>query len=310
MKRQTSWVYYLSQYSIKICKFLTLFYLNQIKRIYNAAMTSIEFIKMHGLGNDFVIFDLRAQNMKLSSQVVKEIARRRTGVGCDQLISIEVSKNINKDAKIRIWNADGGEVEACGNAMRCVGYLLLKEGKKTEIVLETPAGDIKVTGNNADRVSVDMGVPRTHWSEIPLAEEYDTLCIDISEGELKNPVGVSMGNPHVVFFVNDVDSIDLDKLGPKIEFHPLFPSRVNVGISEVLGNNQIRLRVWERGVGITNACGTAACAAVVAGVRRKVVLRNTTVNLDGGSLEIEWRSSDNRVIMTGPVSSSFRGSLI
>ena len=278
--------------------------------MYNGIMSSIDFIKMHGLGNDFVILDLRKQNLEISNRAVKSIANRRTGVGCDQLIAIEEPKKSENDVRLRIWNADGGEVGACGNAMRCVGHLILKETNKVEIVIETVSGIIKVNSKKEGKLSVDMGPPRIHWNEIPLATECDTLSLDIAINGLKDPVGVSMGNPHVVFFVEDICAVDLDKIGPQIENHPLFPARVNVGIAKILDNNQLRLRVWERGVGITNACGTGACAAVVAGVRRNLISRSVSVNLDGGILEIEWQSSNNRVIMTGPVSTSFQGTLV
>jgi diaminopimelate epimerase len=278
--------------------------------MYNGIMSSIDFIKMHGLGNDFVIIDLRKQKLEISNRAVKSIANRRTGVGCDQLIAIEEPKKSENDVRLRIWNADGGEVGACGNAMRCVGHLILKETNKVEIAIETVSGIIKVNSKKEGKLSVDMGPPRIHWNEIPLATECDTLSLDITINGLKDPVGVSMGNPHVVFFVEDICAVDLDKIGPQIENHPLFPARVNVGIAKILDNNQLRLRVWERGVGITNACGTGACAAVVAGVRRNLISRSVSVNLDGGILEIEWQSSNNRVIMTGPVSKSFQGTLI
>ena len=185
---------------------------------------SIDFIKMHGLGNDFVIIDLRKQNLEISNRAVKSIANRRTGVGCDQLIAIEEPKKSENDVRLRIWNADGGEVGACGNAMRCVGHLILKETNKVEIAIETVSGIIKVNSKKEGKLSVDMGPPRIHWNEIPLATECDTLSLDITINGLKDPVGVSMGNPHVVFFVEDICAVDLDKIGPEIENHPLVGS--------------------------------------------------------------------------------------
>ena len=272
-------------------------------------MSGLEFTKMHGLGNDFVILDLRARPLALSTRAVQAIARRRTGVGCDQLIAIDAPESEGVDAAMRIWNADGGEVDACGNATRCVGYMLLRETGKPEVVIETAAGRLAVTGQREERISVDMGEPRLEWADIPLAREMDTLSLDLVKGPLAAPVAVNMGNPHAVFFVDDADAIDLATLGPELEHDPLFPERANIGVAEVRDDIAIRLRVWERGVGLTQACGTGACAAVVAGVRRGLLQRLVTVTLDGGDLEIEWRPSDNRVIMSGAVATSFTGTL-
>jgi len=273
-------------------------------------MSNIEFIKMHGLGNDFVIFDLRDQKMTLSARAVSSIANRRTGVGCDQVIAIETSDKLNIDAAIRIWNADGGEVDACGNAVRCVGSLLLKATGNDQVIIETAERSIKVSGQRNESICVDMGEPQFGWTEIPLAKDLDTLSLDISAGELINPVAISMGNPHAVFFVTDTEAIDLNLLGPDLECHPIFPKRANISIVEIQDFTNIRMRVWERGVGITSACGTGACAAVVAGVRRGLISRSVSVTLDGGKMQVEWRLSDNRVIMVGPVKSSFRGLLL
>tara|TARA_Y100001970_G_scaffold216812_1_gene265426 strand:- start:18004 stop:18825 length:822 start_codon:yes stop_codon:yes gene_type:complete len=273
-------------------------------------MDGINFIKMHGLGNDFVILDLRAQNLDLSKKAVRVLSERRTGIGFDQLITIQKAKSSQIDASIRIWNADGGEVFACGNAVRCVGYLLLLETGKDKVKIETEADILDVMGKDQSRIMVNMGEPKLDWSDIPLSVETDTLSLDISVEGLNNPVCVSMGNPHAVFFVDQLDDIDLESIGPKIEHHKIFPERANVSLVKIKNLDDISLRVWERGVGVTSACGTAACAAVVAGVRRGFLSRSVSVNLDGGSLEIEWRSLDNHVIMTGPVATSFRGTLV
>jgi len=272
-------------------------------------MSGLDFIKMHGLGNDFVILDLRARPLELSTRAVQAIARRRTGVGCDQLIAIDAPGDGSSDAAMRIWNADGGEVEACGNATRCVGYLLLRETGKSEVAIETGAGVLVASGHGEERISVDMGMPRLGWADIPLAREMDTASLDLVQGPLKNPVAVNMGNPHAVFFVEDADAVDLATLGPLLEHDDLFPERANIGVAEIHDDAAIRLRVWERGVGLTQACGTGACAAVVAGVRRGLSGRAAIVTLDGGELEIEWRASDSHVIMAGPVRSSFSGTL-
>jgi len=272
-------------------------------------MSGLDFIKMHGLGNDFVILDLRARPLDISTRAVQAIARRRTGVGCDQLIAIDAPVDGSSDAAMRIWNADGGEVDACGNATRCVGYLLLRETGKPEVAIETGAGVLVASGHGEDRISVDMGMPRLDWADIPLAREMDTASLDLVQGPLKNPVAVNMGNPHAVFFVEDADAVDLAALGPVLEHDDLFPERANIGVAEIHDDAAVRLRVWERGVGLTQACGTGACAAIVAGVQRGLLGRAAIVTLDGGELEVEWRASDNHVIMAGPVGSSFSGTL-
>jgi len=262
-------------------------------------MTTLPFRKMHGLGNDFVVLDARARAIALTPERARALADRKFGIGCDQLISLEPSDKA--DAFMRIHNADGGEVEACGNATRCIARLLMDEAGRDRVVVETVVGLLDCRAAGA-RVAVDMGPARLDWREIPLARAMDTLHLDL-DGD---PVGVNVGNPHAVFFVPDAEAIDVAARGPAIEHHPLFPARVNVEFASVLAPDRIRMRVWERGVGITRACGTGACATLVAAARRGLTGRKATVTLDGGDLLIEWRQ-DGHVVMTGPVAESFRG---
>ncbi|MEX2451591.1 MAG: diaminopimelate epimerase [Rhodospirillales bacterium] len=265
----------------------------------------LAFVKMHGLGNDFVVLDGRARAIALTSDQARAIADRHLGVGCDQVIVIEPARNGAADAFMRIRNADGGEVAACGNASRCVAAMIMHETGRDTARLETAAGLLEARAHG-DQITVDMGPAKLDWRDIPLAEEADTLHLKFSRGDLRDPVAVSMGNPHAVFFVADAEAIDLATLGPEIEHHPFFPERTNVEAAHVLARDKIRLRVWERGAGITQACGTGACAALVAAHRRGLTERKASVILDGGPLEIEWRE-DGHVLMTGPVSTSFSG---
>ena len=230
------------------------------------------------------------------------------GIGFDQMIIIDSAKTQETDAFMRIYNSDGSEVGACGNATRCVVKLLIRELKKPSVVLETKSTVLKaeMIENN---VSVDMGKANLEWKEIPLSCEESTLSLPISTEGLKNPVAVNIGNPHAVFFVKDAENVDLEALGPEIENHSLFSEQTNVEVVEVLSPSKIRMRVWERGVGITQACGTGACAAVVAGVRRGLTERRVTVILDGGALDIEWRESDGHVLMTGDATEVYRGEI-
>ncbi len=271
---------------------------------YIASMTDLAFIKMHGLGNDFVVLDARTAPIDLGTDQIRAIADRKFGVGCDQLITLEPSDKA--DLFMRIHNADGIEVEACGNATRCIGALLAAETGRATASVDTVAGLLITTAVATDRVTVDMGPARLDWREIPLAREMDTLHVDFAHGGLNDPVAVNMGNPHLVFFVDDVAAVDLERLGPEIEHHELFPDRINVNIAQVRGPGDIRHRVWERGVGITRACGTGACATLVAASRRGHTDRAATIELDGGPLDIAWRE-DGHVLMTGATATSFRG---
>lgn len=236
----------------------------------------IPFRKMHGLGNDFVVIDARETPVAMTPRRAAALADRRTGVGCDQLIVLEPSQLA--DVRMRIFNNDGGEVEACGNASRAVGLLL---GGTNAI--ETLGGLIRSEAGE-DGVTVDMGLPRFGWQEIPLSYAMDTLELPLGWEELENPVGVNVGNPHAVFFVPDADAVDLERLGPIIENDAVFPERVNVNVASVVGPDHLKLRVWERGAGLTRACGTGACATAVAAMRRKLTGRKVRVDLPGGPL--------------------------
>jgi diaminopimelate epimerase len=277
------------------------------------------FLKMNGLGNDFVVIEGRSQPFAPTPAQVRALARRdQGGVGCDQLIAIEPSTTPRDqggaDAFMRIWNADGDEVSACGNATRCVAWLLMEASGRDEAVVETRAGRLAATRAGPKVIAVDMGPPRLDWRDIPLAEEMDTKGIELAVGpptapRLHTPGCVSMGNPHVVFFVPDAEAAPVKSVGPLIEHHPLFPEGVNVGFCEVRDRTHLRLKVWERGAGQTLACGTGACAALAAAARRGLCDRSAEVELDGGVLHIEWRESDGHVIMTGPVELEFTGRL-
>jgi diaminopimelate epimerase len=266
------------------------------------------FLKMNGAGNDFAVVDARSQPFAPEPAQVRAIASRAGPSGCDQLIAIEPSDTA--DAFMRIWNNEGGQVDACGNATRCVGWLLLEEGASDAASIETNAGLLRVERAGHLQVRVDMGEPRLEWYQIPLAHPVDTVSLDITaEPNLAMPGAVNMGNPHMVFFVTDVEALPIESIGPSLEHHPLYPERANVGFAEIKSKNRIRLRVFERGAGLTQACGTGACAAVVAGIRRGLLDRKVTVIADGGELVIDWRESDNHVLMTGPVELEFSGAL-
>lgn len=270
--------------------------------------TGRPFIKMHGLGNDFVILDARSHALALTPEQVVAISDRNTGIGCDQLIVIEAARNRVSDAWMTIYNPDGSQSGACGNATRCVAWLLMEGSGTDKVVIETVAGLLDAERRGPLLVAVDMGPARLDWRDIPLASAVDTLHLPVSAGQLNDPVGVSMGNPHAVFFVDDVDAVELSALGPVLEHHPHFPERANIEIAQVLGPGRIRMRVWERGAGITRACGSGACAVAVAAARRGLTGRTAEVQLDGGTLSIEWLP-DNHVLMTGPVATSFAGRL-
>ena len=266
------------------------------------------FIKMHGLGNDFVVVDAREVPFVLDHGTARALADRRAGVGCDQIVVLEPPRNGRADVFFRVWNSDGGEVDACGNGTRCAASLIMAESGRETLAIETAAGLLGAQAAGAGRVTVDMGEARLAWDEIPLAREQDTLHLALERETLRDPVGVNMGNPHAVFFVEDAAAVDLARLGPELEHDPLFPERANIGIAQVTGPDHLRLRVCERGAGITRACGTGACAAAVAAIRRGLTGRRVTETLDGGALDIEWRE-DGHVMMTGPVATAFVGEL-
>jgi len=257
---------------------------------------------MHGLGNDFVVVDARRMDFTVVPERASRIAGRRRGIGCDQLIILRPSARA--DVFMEIWNADGSRVAACGNATRCVGMLILDETSQTTASIETDAGLLSAQ-KSPHGISVNMGPARTGWDEIPLAREMDTISGDLTAEGLSAPGFVNMGNPHAVFFVDDADAVDLAAVGPLIEHHSLFPERVNASFAAV-NDSSIRLRVWERGAGITEACGTAACAAVVAASRKGLTGRHAAVQLDGGILHVEWLQDDT-VEMAGPATLVYKG---
>ncbi len=270
-------------------------------------MKTAEFIKMHGLGNDFVILDSRVQVFENKQELSKKLGHRHFGVGGDQIIFIEPSKKA--DVFMRIYNPDGSQSGACGNATRCVADIIFKESGQPNCKIETLRGVLNCSLNEHGSISVDMGCPRLDWQDIPLSQHTDTANLPIGGDGLPNPVAVNMGNPHCVFFVDDIDAIDMISIGRQFETHPLFPERTNVEFVQVLKRNHVRMRVWERGAGITLACGSGACAVAVAGVRRGLTERQVVISMDGGDLNLEWRESDSHVIMSGPVAYVFQGRL-
>jgi len=267
---------------------------------------AITFRKMHGLGNDFIVLDARVRPIRLAPAEIVALANRRTGIGADTIAVIEPPTDAAADVFVRFHNADGGDIGTCGNATRCVASLLFAETVRDRVRIATADGLLEAWRADGG-VAVDMGRPRLDWRDMPLAEQADMLHLPLS-GPLADPVGVSMGNPHAIFFVPDAEAVDLVELGPAIEHAPLFPDRTNVEVATVEAPDRIRMRVWERGVGITLACGSGACATLVAAARRGLSGRKATLVLDGGDLEIEWRA-DDRVIMTGPAATSFTGEI-
>ena len=262
----------------------------------------LAFRKMHGLGNDFVVIDARLREAGVTPDLARALGDRHRGVGFDQLVVIRSDEQA--DAALEFWNADGSRAGTCGNAARCVAALLIAEGIEAP-VLATAAGRLAARSESDGRVTVDMGPARTGWRDIPLAEATQTVSLMLPGA----PGAVSMGNPHCVFFVEDAEAVDLESLGPAQEHHPFFPERTNVEVCSLAGEGRLRMRVWERGTGVTLACGSGACAAVVAGARKGLVPRSATVVLDGGPLDIAWREKDGHVLMTGPVTPVFEGVL-
>lgn len=276
----------------------------------------IKFEKMHGLGNDFVIIDQRHSPMQIigheqREDLVQAISNRRTGVGCDQLIVMRPSSRA--DVYMQIYNADGGEVAACGNATRCVAWLLMREKRSERVLVETEAGFLSAQLIGKERVSVNLGYPGLGWEDVPLAREEDTLHLSLKKDKFRDPVAVSMGNPHAVFFVEDIGAVPVRAIGPELENDPLFPERANINFAEVTARDAITLRTWERGSGETLACGTGACATLVAARRRGLVDAEATILMPGGELTIRWDGSEGNpahdVWMTGPVAHAFSGEL-
>ena len=258
------------------------------------------FAKMHGLGNDFVVIDERAGPLAITGVLARALADRRTGIGCDQLILIGQSDKA--DVAMRIFNQDGSEVEACGNATRCVPLFVGRN-----VTIETKAGILTAQIRDG-LVSVDMGEPRFDWDAIPLAYAMDTLEMPVSWDDLPAPSAANIGNPHIVFFCADLSAVDMARLGPQIETDPLFPARVNVNFAQIVGPDHIRLTVWERGAGFTRACGTGACATAVSAIRRKLCAGPVRVTLEGGDLGIDW-APGGRITMTGPATHVYAGTI-
>jgi len=265
------------------------------------ADTTLPFYKMHGLGNDFVVIDRRAQVHALSPALVAALADRHRGVGFDQLAVVEASPEAA--AHLVFYNADGSTSAACGNATRCIARWLMTETGQTALILKTERGHLMAEDAGDGLTRVNMGQPQTLWSEIPLSEAMDTLELPIEGG----PVATGMGNPHCTFFVEDAEAVPLENFAPRYETHPLFPERTNVQVAQITGPDRIRMRVWERGVGVTLASGSSTCATAVAAARRGLTGRKVTVDLDGGILEIDWR--EDGVWMCGPTMTVFEGHL-
>lgn len=271
----------------------------------------LPFLKMQGLGNDFVVIDQRGRNhgFRMRSPSAKALADRRFGIGCDQVavlrdhVPIDGDRGEPVDAIVDFWNADGSPSDACGNATRCIGRMILEESGRDTVHIRTGRGVLRVHAAGGGKYSVNMGRPRLEWSDIPLAQDIDTMNLPI-EG---TPVAVNMGNPHCVFFVDEDGLTGPEERGPEIERHPLFPQRTNVEFVHVLSKDAIRVRIWERGTGVTMASGSGSCAAAVASHLRKLTDRQVRVQLDGGSLDIDWR--DDGVWMTGPASNVYAGKL-
>ena len=263
------------------------------------------FHKMNGAGNEILVLDLRSGPVELESDGIREIAAT-PGFEFDQLLALLPSRNADVDAKVSIFNRDGSEAAACGNGTRCIAALIMAETGRSQASFETAAGILPATRDDSGLITVDMGEPGFNWEDIPLAEPFhDLRAIELQIGPidapfLHSPTVLSVGNPHAVFWVEDTDSYDLEALGPLFENHPIFPERANVSLAEVVNRGEIKLRVWERGAGLTRACGSAACAAAVAGAWTKRTDRTVAVHLPGGVLNIEWREDDGHVLMTGP----------
>jgi diaminopimelate epimerase len=274
--------------------------------------TSIPFRKMNGLGNDFVVLDARTRPLSIAPEDAQRLGDRNRGIGCDQVIVMEPSQKA--DVFMRIFNADGSEVSACGNATRCIALLAAEETGRSEVSVETKAGLLKAKVDGADRITIDMGRPRFNWEAIPLAEPFeDTTGIELQIGPIDAPVlhtpsAVNVGNPHAIFWVDDVNAHDLGRSGPLLENHPIFPERANISLAQVTSRNSLKLRTWERGAGLTKACGTAACAAAVAAARKGLTDRKVTVELPGGPLFIEW-ADNGHILMSGPAELEFEGTL-
>jgi diaminopimelate epimerase len=278
-----------------------------------SALSGHAFVKMNGLGNEIVVVDMRAAPAAISEADARAVATPQ-GAPYDQMMVLYPPRTPGTDAYVRIYNSDGSAAGACGNGTRCIAELMFRETAKDAVTFETPAGLLNVWKGAEPQVStVDMGRPRFAWNEIPLAEEFaDTRCIELQIGPIDDPIlhspsTLNMGNPHAIFWVKDVNAYDLSKIGPLLENHPIFPERANISLCHVASRDHIVVRTWERGAGLTKACGSAACAAAVAAVRLRKTDRKVTVTLPGGDLLIEWRERDDHVLMTGAVAFEFEG---
>ena len=278
-----------------------------------SALANRPFLKMNGLGNEIVVVDMRARPAAISPSEAQAVAQPR-GVPYDQMMVIERPRLAGTDAYVRIYNNDGSEAGACGNGMRCVAELLFNQTGRRALTFETSSGVLACwKGEGPLTSTVDMGVPRFAWNEIPLAEKFeDTRAIELQIGPIDSPIlhspsALSMGNPHAVFWVDNVNGYDLGKVGRLLEHHPMFPERANISLAQVRSPEHIMVRTWERGAGLTKACGSAACAAAVAAARLRRTARKVTATLPGGDLFIEWRERDGHVLMTGPVEYEYQG---
>jgi len=278
-----------------------------------SALAGHAFVKMNGLGNEIVVVDMRANPAPITADDARAAAAPN-GAPYDQMMALYPPRTPGTDAYVRIYNSDGSAAGACGNGMRCVAELMFRETQKDALTFETPAGLLNSWKGAEPLVStVDMGKPRFAWDQIPLAEKFaDTRCIELQIGPIDKPIlhspsALSMGNPHAIFWVDDVMAYDLARIGPLLENHPIFPERANISLCAVKSKEHIVVRTWERGAGLTRACGSAACAAAVAAARLRKANRNVTVTLPGGDLAIEWRASDDHVLMTGPVAFEIAG---
>lgn len=273
----------------------------------------VKFQKMNGLGNEILVVDLRGSAKVFEADEVASIAARPE-TKFDQLMVLHDPEHVEATAFMRIYNADGSEVTACGNGTRCVALSLAEATGVRSMVFETGAGDLAATFTDADHITIDMGTPQFGWEDIPLAEEFrDTRAIELQVGPIDDPIlhspsVVNVGNPHAIFWVDDLEVHNLERFGPLLENHPIFPERANISLAQVVGRDRILLKTWERGAGLTKACGSAACAAAVCAVRKKFTNRKVTVALPGGPLEIEW-TVDDRILMTGPATFEYEGLL-
>ena len=274
---------------------------------------SFQFRKMNGLGNDFVVFDARVNPIAISDAQVRAIADRKTGIGCDQLIVME--KSDSADVRMRIWNAEGGEVPSCGNASRCIADLMFEEMNVDVATIETMGGFLSARKAGDHFVTIDQGKPKFGWKDIPLSEPFaDTRHIELQVGPIDKPIlhspsVVNVGNPHCIFWVDDLDVVDFSKVGPMLENHPMFPERANISLAKVVARDHVVLKVWERGAGLTKACGTAACATMAAGHRIKIIDAKCRVTLPGGDLFMEFNEENGHILMTGPAVLDFEGTL-